>query len=84
MIVLFDNKIIEYGKCNGILIVLENIVDVGGFLCVLEVVMFNKENDIKDFFISFVVIWKSKYKFESVKLLFVIDVYVFVKLRVNI
>lgn len=84
MIVLFDNKIIEYGKCNGILIVLENIVDVGGFLCVLEAVMFNKENDIKDFFISFVVIWKSKYKFESVKLLFVIDVYVFVKLRVNI
>lgn len=84
MIVLFDNKIIEYGKCNGILIVLENIVDVGGFSCVLEVVMFNKENDIKDFFISFAVIWKSKYKFESVKLLFVIDVHVFVKLRANI
>ncbi|WP_429995236.1 M13-type metalloendopeptidase, partial [Mycoplasmopsis bovis] len=38
-------------------------------------------NDIKDFFTSFAVIWKSKYKPESARLLLATDVHAPAKLR---
>lgn len=84
MITLFDNKTTEYGKCNGTLTVSENIADAGGFSCALEAAMSNDANDIKDFFTSFAVIWKSKYKPESARLLLATDVHAPAKLRANI
>lgn len=64
MIEEFDGLFFVDGKVNGKLIVLENIVDVGGLSCVLEVVKIELDFFIEEFFVNWVMIWCIKVKKE--------------------
>lgn len=84
MIDEFDGLETEAGKCNGKLVVSENIADAGGLSCALEAAKGEKDPDIKGFFINWARIWCMKSSMERQKLLLAIDVHAPHVLRTNI
>lgn len=84
MIDLFDNKEIEFGKCNGTLTVSENIADAGGISCALQAAKLEKDYNAQEFFINWAKIWKSKYKQQTALRLLETDPHAPTELRANI
>ncbi|EFF41363.1 M13 family metallopeptidase [Mycoplasmopsis alligatoris] len=84
MINLFEGRETEFGKCNGTLTLSENIADAGGFSCALAAAKLEKDFDIEKFFTSWAIIWKTKYREETAKMLLVSDVHAPTKLRANV
>lgn len=64
MISEFDGLDFVGVKVNGMLIVFENIVDVGGLSCVEEVVKGEDDVDLSVFFINWVMVWCMKVMIE--------------------
>jgi len=84
MIEEFDGLETEAGKCNGKLVVSENIADAGGLSCALEAAKGEEKPDIKGFFLNWARIWCMKSSLERQKLLLAIDVHAPNVLRANV
>ena len=84
MIEEFDGLKTEAGKCNGKLVVSENIADAGGLSCALEAAKGEEKPDIKGFFLNWARIWCMKSSLERQKLLLAIDVHAPNVLRANV
>ncbi|WP_369085801.1 M13 family metallopeptidase [Metamycoplasma spumans] len=84
MVELFDGVKTDVGKCNGRLTVSENIADAGGLSCALEAAKLESDFSAKDFYTNFALIWRTKYREQTQKMLLDTDVHAPAKLRVNV
>lgn len=84
MIAEFDGLETPAGKVNGRLTVSENIADAGGLSCALEALKEEENPDLRDFFINWATIWRTKSTLEYQQLLLSFDVHAPAKLRGNV
>ncbi|MGX9358204.1 M13 family metallopeptidase [Mycoplasma sp. 128] len=84
IIAQFDGVETFAGKCNGKLVVSENIADNGGVACAYEAAKLKKDFNAKEFMINYATIWRAKYLLETAKNLLQTDVHAPTKLRANI
>lgn len=84
MIAEFDGLETPAGKVNGRLTVSENIADAGGLSCALEALKEEENPALKDFFINWATIWRTKSTLEYQQLLLSFDVHGPAKLRGNV
>lgn len=75
----------SYGaKVNGKLTVSENVADLGGVACALEVAKKGADFSARDFFINFATIWRMKAREEFMQMMATVDVHAPAKLRTNV
>lgn len=84
MITEFDGHPIAGKTVNGKLTVSENIADAGGLSCALAATKEIANPSLRDFFINWATIWRSKATLEFDQFLLSVDVHAPDKLRANI
>lgn len=84
MVEEFDGVPFSEGVVNGNLVVTENVADEGGLHAALEALKNVPSYSLKEFFINWATIWRTKSTTERKQLLLSIDVHAPSKLRANI
>ncbi|AYF92250.1 M13 family metallopeptidase [Apilactobacillus bombintestini] len=84
MIKEFDGIEFAGQKVNGKLTVSENIADGGGLSCALEAAKGEDDCNLRDFFVNWATIWRTKSTDEFKKLLLSIDVHAPSELRAQV
>ena len=75
----------SYGaKVNGKLTVSENVADLGGVACALEAAKRDEDFSVREFFINFATIWRTKAREEYMQMLASVDVHAPAKWRTNV
>ena len=75
----------SYGaKVNGKLTVSENVADLGGVACALEAAKRDEDFSVREFFVNFATIWRTKAREEYMQMLASVDVHAPAKWRTNV
>lgn len=84
MIDEFEGLDFAGGKVNGKLVVSENVADAGGLSCALEAAKDEPDADLKEFFINWARIWRTKSTQQLMEMYLSIDVHAPAPLRANV
>ena len=84
MIDEFEGLDFAGGKVNGKLVVSENVADAGGLSCALEAAKDEPNADLKEFFINWARIWRTKSTQQLMEMYLSIDVHAPAPLRANV
>lgn len=84
MIDEFEGVEFAGGKVNGKLVVSENVADAGGLSCALEAAKSEADVDLKEFFINWARIWRTKSTQQLMEMFLSIDVHAPSPLRANV
>ncbi|HIW71214.1 MAG TPA: M13 family metallopeptidase [Candidatus Levilactobacillus faecigallinarum] len=84
MISEFDGAITDGQKINGTLTLTENTADAGGLSCALSATKALPAYNLRTFFMSWAMVWRSKYTPESLNTLLSTDSHAPAKARVNL
>lgn len=84
MIHEFDGINFADGKVNGKLVVSENVADAGGLSCALEATKSEADADLKEFFMNWARVWRTKSTPQLMEMFLSMDVHAPAPLRANV